>query len=62
MKTNHITSALYHSPAGSMSITTQMASVNEGAQGLYFDPLVDPIGQQLTNTVAALAAMHGIWR
>ena len=44
-----------------MNLVTQMASVDEGGQGLYFEPLFDLIGQQLTNTAeaAAVAAMHG---
>ena len=30
-----------------------MEYVDGGGQGLYFVPLVDPIGQQLTNTAGA---------
>ena len=40
-------------------LVTRMASVDEEGQGLYFEPLFDRIGQQLTNTAAAAAAMHG---
>ena len=39
------------------NLVTRTASVNEGGQGLHFEPLFDGIGQQLTNTAAA--AMHG---
>ena len=39
------------------NLVTRMASVDEEGQGLYFELLVDPIKQQLTNTAAA--AMHG---
>ena len=42
------------------NLVTQIASVNIEGQGLYFEPLVEPIGQELTNTAAA--AMHGRWR
>ena len=35
------------------NIATRMASVDRGDQGPFFLPLVDPIGQQLTNTAVA---------
>ena len=46
MKTNHITSARYQSLVGPHK-----------GQGLYFEPLVEPIGQQITNM--AVATEHG---
>ena len=39
-----------------------IASVNVEGQGLYFEPLTDSITQELTNTAAATAAMHGRWQ
>jgi len=36
-----------------------MTSVDEGGQGLYFEPLVDPIEQKLISTAAAAAKIHG---
>ena len=43
-----------------MNIVTQMASVDTGIQGIPVVPLIGPIRQQLTNTSAAAAAMHGL--
>ena len=40
------------------NLVTRMVSVDEEGQGLYFEPLDEPIGQQLTNTAVAVAAMH----
>ena len=42
------------------NLVTRMASVDEEVQGLYFEPLVQPIGQQLTNMAAAATAIHRI--
>jgi len=36
-----------------MNLATQLTSVDRGGQGLHLLSLVDPIGQQLTNTAAA---------
>ena len=44
------------------NLVTQIASVNVEGQGLYFEPLVELIGQELTNTAAATGAMYGrLW-
>ena len=43
-----------------MNIATGMASIDGGGPGLSLRSLFDPIDQQLTNTVAATAAMHRI--
>ena len=42
-----------------MNLVTRMASVDKEGQGLYFEPLVKLVGQELTNTAVAAAAIHG---
>ena len=42
-----------------MNVAAGMVSVDGGDPGLSFWSMVDPVGQQLTSTAVAAAAMHG---
>ena len=46
-------------PTIPMNLAIRMASAKRGGQGLSILPLVEPIGQQLTDMTAAMYAMHG---
>ena len=61
MQQNHTRPAHCFYPTIPMNLVTHPSYIDKGGQGLNLLPLVDLIGQQLTNTAAAVAAyaMHG---
>ena len=59
MQQNHTRPAHCFYPTIPMNLATQPAYIDKGGQVLNLSPLVDPIGQQLTNTAAVAFAIHG---